>query len=57
MSDGTDKLTFLDPESLTPTKTLPVTNNNYLLGNINELELIRGFIYANVWANKHDRQN
>lgn len=49
MSDGTDKLTFLNPKSLIPNKVLSVTNNNSPLTNINELEFIKGFIYANVW--------
>jgi len=49
MSDGTDKLTFLSPESLTPIKVLSVTDSNFPLTNINELEFIKGFIYANVW--------
>jgi len=49
MSDGTDKLTFLNPKNLTPIKGLSVTNNNSPLTNINELEFIKGFIYANVW--------
>lgn len=49
MSDGTHKLTFLDPNSLTPVKVLSVTENNNSLAHINELEFIRGFIYANVW--------
>ena len=49
MSDGTDKLTFLDPKSLTPVKVLPITDNNTPLININELEFIKGFVYANIW--------
>jgi glutamine cyclotransferase len=49
MSDGTDKLTFLDPNSFVPIKVLPVTDNNNSLIHLNELEFIKGFIYANVW--------
>lgn len=49
MSDGTFNLTYLDPTTLTATKTLPVTENGYGLDHINELEYINGFIYANVW--------
>jgi glutaminyl-peptide cyclotransferase len=53
MSDGTDKLTFLNPENLTPTKILVVTENNIPLSNLNELEFIKGFIYANVWQTNY----
>lgn len=50
MSDGTDKLTFLDPEKLSPVKTISVTENGLPLDKLNELEFIKGFIYANVWG-------
>lgn len=50
MSDGTDKLTFLDPEKLVPVKTISVTENGQPLEKLNELEFIKGFIYANVWG-------
>ncbi|SHF09600.1 glutaminyl-peptide cyclotransferase [Pedobacter caeni] len=50
MSDGTNKLTFLDPNSLMPVKTLEVTENGQALDKLNELEFINGFIYANVWG-------
>jgi glutamine cyclotransferase len=53
MSDGTDKLTFLDPKNLKPVKTLAVTENNAPLTNINELEFIKGFVYANVWTTNY----
>ncbi len=49
MSDGTDKLTFLNPENLQPVKTLSVTENGIPVENVNELEYIKGFIYSNVW--------
>lgn len=49
MSDGTDKLTFLDPLSLNVTRTLSVKENYYLKENLNELEYAEGYIYANVW--------
>jgi glutamine cyclotransferase len=49
MSDGTSVLTYLDPVKLTPVKTLPVTENGTARGNLNELEFIHGFIYANIW--------
>jgi glutamine cyclotransferase len=49
MSDGTDKLTYLNPKTLTQEKILSVTENNTPLVSINELEFIKGFIFANVW--------
>lgn len=49
MSDGTDKLYFLDTASLKPIKTLTVTNNGEPLKGINELEFINGDIFANIW--------
>lgn len=49
MSDGTDVLTFLDPESYQPVRTLPVTLDGRPLRALNELEWIEGEIWANVW--------
>lgn len=49
MSDGTNKLTFLDSGSLKPVRILPVTENHLPVDSLNELEFIKGFIYANVW--------
>lgn len=51
MSDGTDKLTYLDPVKLTPVKVLNVTGNGMPQDSLNELEYINGFIFANVWIN------
>jgi len=53
MSDGTNKLTYLDPDHLTVIKTLEVTNNGYAEDNLNELEYINGFIYANIWTKNY----
>jgi len=49
MSDGTNKLTFFEPKQLTPVKTLHVSKNGIPQDSLNELEYIKGFIYANVW--------
>jgi glutamine cyclotransferase len=49
MSDGSNALTFLDPVTFQPTKTLLVAENNYAVDYLNELEYIKGFLYANVW--------
>lgn len=53
MSDGTNKLTFLEPDHLSPVKTLSVTENDIPLDKLNELEFIKGFIYANVWTTNY----
>lgn len=50
MSDGTSKLTYLDPTTFQPRKTLQVRDENGPVTNLNELELIKGFIYANVYT-------
>jgi glutaminyl-peptide cyclotransferase len=49
MSDGTPELRFLDPQTLRETHRLQVTLDGKPLRNINELEWVRGEIYANVW--------
>ena len=49
MSDGTSTLRLLDPVTLTETGTIQVTDDNRLIENLNELEFIRGEIFANVW--------
>lgn len=49
MSDGTPELRFLDPDTLRETGRLRVTVEGRPLPNINELEWVRGEIYANVW--------
>jgi len=50
MSDGSDKLYFLDTTTLKVIRTLPVTNlGGTKLKNLNELEYVRGHIYANVY--------
>ncbi len=49
MSDGTGTLTWLDPVTLKNIKTLRITNNGIPADSLNELEYIRGYIYANVW--------
>lgn len=50
MSDGTDKLLFLNPENLSIIKTLNVSENSYAINLLNELEYVNGFIYANIYT-------
>jgi glutamine cyclotransferase len=50
LSDGTPLLRFLNPQSFSETKRISVTDEKgHPVFNINELEYIRGEIYANVW--------
>ena len=49
MSDGTPELRFLDPRSLREIGRLQVTFNGKPVPNLNELEWVKGLIYANVW--------
>lgn len=50
MSDGTSTLRFLDPKTFRVIRRLKVTDaNGHPLERLNELEYIRGEIYANVW--------
>jgi glutamine cyclotransferase len=49
LSDGTNRLQYIDPESFRVTKTLEVFAGPTAVTNLNELELIRGEIWANVW--------
>lgn len=49
MSNGSSNLYYLHPDSLTFIKMLPVQDNNGYVGDINELEYIDGFIFANRW--------
>jgi glutamine cyclotransferase len=49
MSDGTDQLRFLDPETLEERRRLNVTDAGAPVMRLNELEWVDGEIYANVW--------
>ncbi len=53
MSDGTSTIRFMDPESLKKIERIQVCDNNGPVENLNELEYVKGKIYANVW--KSDR--
>jgi glutamine cyclotransferase len=53
LSDGTNQLRFIDPATFRVTRTVSVMDNGQPLVDMNELEYIRGEIYANVW--KTDR--
>lgn len=50
LSDGTPELRFLDPETFAPKGRLRVTRNGEPVRNLNELEWVRGKIFANIWT-------
>ncbi|WP_210465954.1 glutaminyl-peptide cyclotransferase [Rufibacter roseolus] len=50
MSDGTSKITYLNPTTFKVERTIAVHDQNGQVENINELEYIKGFLYANVYT-------
>jgi len=50
MSDGTATLRFLDPKTLKVTGRLEVKEAGRPVPQLNELEMVKGEIYANVWG-------
>lgn len=53
LSDGTNILYFLNPENFTEVKRIEVYDNIGPVNNLNELELIEGKIYANVYQTSY----
>jgi len=49
MSDGTAQLRTLDPATLKETKRIDVTGDGQPVERLNELEWVKGEIFANVW--------
>jgi glutaminyl-peptide cyclotransferase len=49
MSDGSDKLFFLDTTSLSVIRTTKVTYRGAPMPELNELEYVNGYVYANIW--------
>lgn len=49
LSDGTPELRFLDPETFEVTGRLTVLREGEPVQGLNELEWVRGELYANVW--------
>lgn len=49
MSDGSAQLRFLDPDTLTEARRITVTWNGRAVDRLNELEWVRGEIWANIW--------
>jgi glutamine cyclotransferase len=49
MSDGTSSLRFLETTRFSERRRLTVMDAGVAIGNLNELEMIKGEIWANVW--------
>ena len=49
LSDGTNRIRFLDPSSFKVTKTITVLDGNKAINSLNELEYFDGQIYSNIW--------
>ena len=49
LSDGSNRLRFIDPASFRVTKTINVLDGAAPVRDLNELEFVQGEIYANVW--------
>ena len=50
MSDGTPVLRFLDPKTLEVTGRVEVKDGGRPVDDLNELEMVKGEIFANVWS-------
>lgn len=50
MSDGTAVLHFLDPDTFTEIRRIEVKDQGKPVGFLNELEYIKGEIFANIWS-------
>jgi glutamine cyclotransferase len=52
LSDGTDKLRFFDPGTMQEKKQVAVTYNGQPVERLNELEFVKGEIFANIWMGR-----
>jgi len=48
-TDGTERIWFLNPETLVEERYIEAYTNTRKVENLNELEFVNGMIYANVW--------
>jgi glutamine cyclotransferase len=53
MTDSTPDLHYLDPQTFALVKTVKVTENNTPVDQVNELEYIKGYIYANRYTRNY----
>jgi glutamine cyclotransferase len=50
MSDGSNVLKFINPEDFQIVRQVSVFDGNKPLRNLNELEMINGELFANIWT-------
>ena len=50
LSDGTNKISFINPKSFLIVKEIYVTDNKSDVANLNEMEYVEGYIYANIYT-------
>ena len=53
VSTGDSNLYFVDPETFKVRKIVGVVDNNGPVGNVNELEYVDGFVYANIYLSDY----
>lgn len=53
MSDGSDRLTFRDPETFAKLGEVAVRRAGAAVRSLNELECTGGVVYANIWQDTH----
>jgi glutamine cyclotransferase len=49
LSDGSERIRFLDPATFKVTRTISVTARGAPINRLNELEYVKGEIFANIW--------
>ena len=49
LSDGTDRIRFLDPKTFAVARSIKVADRGRPVVRLNELEYVKGEIFANVW--------
>jgi glutamine cyclotransferase len=49
LSDGTNRIRFINPDNFQVRKTIAVSDGSRPISQLNELEYVRGEIYANIW--------
>jgi glutamine cyclotransferase len=50
MTNGSDQLTFRDPQTFSVKRTVTVTMNGRPVDRLNEIECVGADIYANIWT-------
>jgi glutamine cyclotransferase len=53
MSDGTERITFRNPKTFEISRTIEVYTDEGPVPQLNELEFIDGYIYANIYSTNY----